>query len=212
MKADQSEIYYLIGDDFGVVSRSPHLEYFKKHNLEVLYLTDPLDSFMLINLSDYNGKPLKNIDDAGLDLPEEKAEDKAEAEETIAEDDFKALISRFKEVLGEQVEDVRESKLLTDSPCRLVNPPDAANANMQRVQRLLGKEYQIPKKILEINRHSELIQNLAARLVADKTDPLLNLLIEQLFASNLVTEGLHPNPAELIPRMQEVMAAAAKLK
>jgi molecular chaperone HtpG len=212
MKADQSEIYYLIGDDFGVVSRSPHLEYFKKHNLEVLYLTDPLDSFMLINLSDYNGKPLKNIDDAGLDLPEEKAEDKAETEETIAEDDFKALISRFKEVLGEQVEDVRESKLLTDSPCRLVNPPDAANANMQRVQRLLGKEYQIPKKILEINRHSELIQNLAARLVADKTDPLLNLLIEQLFASNLVTEGLHPNPAELIPRMQEVMAAAAKLK
>ncbi|MCI0528940.1 MAG: molecular chaperone HtpG, partial [Nitrospira sp.] len=68
MKSGQTEIYYLIGDDYNVLSRSPHLEYFKKHELEVLYLADPLDSFMLIGLTDYNGKPLKNIDSADLDL------------------------------------------------------------------------------------------------------------------------------------------------
>lgn len=212
MKPDQSEIYYIIGDDFNVISRSPHLEYFKKNDIEVLYLTDPLDSFMLISLTEYNGKPLKNIDDAGLDLPEtEKSEPKAEAEEKISKDDFEKLVARFKEVLGDQVEDVRESKILTDSPYRLVNPANAVNTNMQRVQRLLGKDYQVPKKILEINRQSEFIKNLSARLSANAEDPLLNLLIEQSFANALVIEGLHPNPADMIPRLQQVMNEAARL-
>ncbi len=213
MKPDQTEIYYIIGDDFNVISRSPHLEYFKKHDIEVLYLTDPLDSFMLISLTDHNGNPLKNIDDAGLDLPEaDEAAEKEDDKEAISNDDFETLISHVKEVLGDQVEDVRESKILTDSPCRLVNPPNAVNTSMQRVQRLLGKDYQIPKKILEINRNSDFIRNLAARRSANADDPLLKLLIEQLFANALVTEGIHPNPAEMIPRLQQVMEAAAELR
>ena len=211
MKPDQSEIYYILGDDYEVVARSPHLEYFKKHDIEVLYLTDPLDSFMLISLTEYNGKPLKNVDDAGLNLPEADPATEAEDQpEAISKDDFEALLTRFKETLGDRVEDVRESKILTDSPCRLVNPPNALNANMQRVQRLLGKDYQVPKKIMEINRNSQLIQNLSLRLSTRTEDPLVNLLIEQLFANALVTEGLHPNPAEMIPNIQKVMEAAAR--
>ena len=108
------------------------------------------------------------------------------------------------------MEDVRESKILTDSPCRLVNPPDAANANMQRVQRLLGKDYEIPKKILEINQGNTLIQNLSARLAAKADDELINLLIEQLFENELVTEGIHPNPADMIPRLYQLMEAATQ--
>ncbi|HXW00625.1 MAG TPA: molecular chaperone HtpG, partial [Anaerolineae bacterium] len=212
MKKDQSEIYYILGDDYNIISRSPHLEYFKKHDIEVLYLTDPMDSFMLVGLQNYNGKSLKNVDDAGLNLPEtdQPAEDK-EAEAAIPTDKFEALVARFKEALKDRVEDVRESKILTDSPCRLVNPPNAVNTNMQRVQRLLGKEYQVPKKILEINRGSPLIQNLSARLSANAEDPLINPLIEQLFESALVIEGIHPNPADMIPRIQQLMEAAAKL-
>ena len=212
MKPDQTEIYYIIGDDYKVVSRSPHLEYFKKHDIEVLYLTDPLDSFMLIGLTEYNGKPLKNVDDASLDLPEsEKGDDEAEAEEKISSDDFEKLVTRFKDTLGDRVEDVRESKILTDSPCRLVNPPDAMNANMQRVQRLLGKDYEIPKKILEINQGNSLIQNLSARLAANADDDLINPLIEQLFENELVTEGIHPNPADMIPRVYQLMEAATRI-
>ena len=210
LKSDQNEIYYIIGDDFGIISRSPHLEYFKKHDIEVLYLTDPMDSFMLVGLTEYNGKPLKNVDDAGLDLPEEDGKDEEADEEAIPSNEFEALIAHFKEILGDRVEDVRESKILTDSPCRLVNPPDAANTNMQRVQRLLGKDYEIPKKILEINRGSDLIQNISARLSADNKDQLLTPLIEQLFENALVTEGIHPNPADMISRIQQLMEAAAK--
>ncbi len=211
MKPDQSEIYYIIGDDYNVLSRSPHLEYFKKQEIEVLYLTDPLDSFMLIGLADYNGKPLKNVDDAGLDLPEaEKSKEEKEAEKAIPSDEFEALIARFKDSLGDRVEDVRESKILTDSPCRLVNPSDAMNINMQRVQRLLGNDYEIPKKILEINRGNTLIQNLSVRLAANADDALINPLIEQLFESELVTEGIHPNPADMIPRIYQLMQAATR--
>jgi molecular chaperone HtpG len=211
MKQDQTEIYYILGDDYDVVRRSPHLEYFKKHDLEVLFLTDPLDSFMLVGLTEYNGKPLKNVDDAGLDLPEEEqsAEEK-ETEKAISGDQFEALVARFKEVLGDRVEDVRPSKILTDSPCRLVNPPGALNTGMQRVQRLLGKDYEIPKKILEINRGSQLIQHISTRLSTNADDSLINPLVEQLFESALVTEGIHPNPAEMIPRIQQLMEAAAK--
>jgi molecular chaperone HtpG len=213
MKSDQTEIYYILGDDYNIVSRSPHLEYFKKNNIEVLYLTDPLDSFMLIGLTEYNGKPLKNIDNANLDLPEgEKSEEEKKAEEAIPANEFEALVSRFKEALGDRVEDVRESKLLTNSPCRLVNASDAGNVNMQRVQRLLGKEYQVPKKILEINRGNPLVQSLSARVVAQKDDPLINTLIEQLYENELVTEGLHPNPAAMISRIYDLMTAAAQLK
>jgi len=210
MESDQSEIYYILGDDYDVISRSPHMEYFKKHDIEVLYMTDPMDSFLLVGLNEYNGKPLKNIDDAGLDLPEDKKPDKKKKKEAIPTDQFEALVTRFKEVLGERVEDVRESKILTDSPCRLVNPPGAVNTGMQRVQRLLDKDYQIPKKILEINRNSELIQDISHRLDANADDTLINPLIEQLFENSLVEEGIHPNPADMVPRIQQLMAAAAK--
>ncbi len=212
MKPGQSEIYYILGDSFDVLARSPHLEYFKKHDLEVLYLTDPMDSFMLVGLSEYNSHPLKNVDDAGLDLPEEDqptAEEEAK-QEAIPADQFEGLLARFKEVLGDRVEDVRESKILTESPCRLVNPANAMNTNMQRVQRLLGRDYQVPKKILEINRGSELIQSLSARLATQSDDSLINPLIEQLYENTLVMEGIHPNPADMIPRLQKLMEAAAK--
>jgi molecular chaperone HtpG len=211
MKQDQSEIYYILGDDYGVISHSPHMEYFKKHDIEVLYLTDPMDSFMLVGLNEYNGKPLKNVDDAGLDLSEADKVDEEKKEEAIPSDQFETLVARFKEVLGDRIEDVRESKILIDSPCRLVNPVGALNTGMQRVQRLLGKDYQIPKKILEINRNNGLIQNISARLAANAEDELINPLIEQLFESALVVEGIHPNPAEMVPRIQRLMEAAAKI-
>lgn len=210
MRKGQNQIYYIIGDDYGVISRSPHLEYFKKHDLEVLYLTDPMDSFMLASLTEYNSKPLKNVDDAGLDLPEVDQADEEKKAEAVASDEFGSLVARFKKVLGDRVEDVRDSKILTHSPCRLVNPPDAMNTGMQRVQRLLGKDFQIPKKILEINRGNELIRNLSVRLSANADDKLIDVLIEQLFESALVTEGIHPNPADMVPRIQLLMEAAAK--
>lgn len=208
MQEGQKEIYYVLGDDLKSVAHSPHLDPFKARELEVLYWIDPLDALIAPLLNEYQGKKFRNIDDAELDLPEEKKEEEAESEATTPEYDFNVLMSRFTKVLGERVMDVRPSKVLKDSPIRLVSPKDDRDRERQRLSRYFDKEYQVPKKILEINRNHPLIADLA-RTLHDKPDSeLVDLTIEQLYDSALVQEGLHPNPAEMLPRIQKLMALA----
>ncbi len=207
MQADQTSIYYILGDDPASIARSPHLDYFRKHDLEVLYLTDPLDSFMVVALKDFDGKKLQNVDDAKLDLP--PADDQP-IESKVADDDYAQLVARIKTVLGDKITDVRESKVLTDSPCRLVSPEEAAERDMQRVKRLLGQDYEIPKKIMEINRGHQLMADLASLAHTGRNDALLDASIQQLYESALLVEGLLPNPAEMAPRIQLLMEAALR--
>jgi molecular chaperone HtpG len=207
MKPEQDAIYYILGDDVHSIANSPHLDYFRKHELEVLYLTDPLDSFMVVALKDFNGKPLQNVDDAKLDLP--AAADQP-IESKVADDDYAQLVARIKTVLGDKITEVRESKVLTDSPCRLVSPEEAAERDMQRVKRLLGQDYEIPKKIMEINRGHQLMADLAALAHSGRNDALLDASIQQLYESALLVEGLLPSPAEMAPRIQLLMEAALR--
>ena len=79
LKPEQRTIYYILGESLKSVAQSPHLDYFRRANLEVLYLVDPLDSFMLAGLQSYEGFPLKNVDDPALDLPEPAEKEAAEA-------------------------------------------------------------------------------------------------------------------------------------
>jgi molecular chaperone HtpG len=79
---------------------------------------------------------------------------------------------------------------------------------MQRVYRYLDQAYEIPKRILELNRRHPLVVNLARLVSATPQAPLIDLAIEQLFDNALVQEGLHPNPAEMLPRIQELLLQA----
>jgi len=207
MVPDQPAIYYLLGDDLESVAHSPHLDYFRANDVEVLYLTDPIDNFMIMALTEFDGKPLKNVDDATLDLLQ--GEDAEAVEEgAILEADFNRLVGRFVKVLGDKVTEVRASKVLRDSACRLVSPESVPGGGMERVYKLLNKEFEAPKKILEINRSHSLMRSLA-RLVTDAPDdPVIDLTIEQLFENQLLIEGLHPNPAAMISRIQTLMEAA----
>jgi molecular chaperone HtpG len=207
MPDDQPAIYYLLGDDLNAVPHSPHLDYFRAHDVEVLYMVDPIDSFMVMALAEFEGKPLKNVDDATIELPE-KEEPETPAEEAIPEPDFNSLIARFVQALGDRVAEVRESKVLRGSPCRLVSPENAPGQEMQRVYRILNKEYQVPKKILEINRRHPIIRNLAHLVAETPDDPVIDLAVEQLYENQLLIEGLHPNPASMTERLQELMEAA----
>ncbi len=206
MKALQKELYYLLGDDPGVVAGSSHLDPFRARDLEVLYLTDPVDPFLLMGLSEYRGHPLKSVDEAGLELPEGETP----RLETPADEGFISLGAFAKRILGRRVSGVREGKLLTESPARLVSPSGATN--FYRAQRLMGREVSLPERILELNPKHELVRMLAERLEADADDPLLPLLVEQLFENELLKEGLHPNPAEMAPRIQKLMAALSREK
>jgi len=211
MKPDQNDIYYVIGDDLKSVARSPHLDYFRANELEVLYFTDPIDGFMTSSLREFDGKQLKNVDDAGLDLPKKEDEEKDESG-AIAQDQFDSIVTRFKETLGDRVTDVQESKQLVSSACRLVSPQDSYDRDIQRIRRMTEEGYEIPKKLLELNRSHPMIVNLSQILESNADEAVINHSIEQLFANALLLEGLHDNPAEMVERIQALMETAVASK
>lgn len=203
MKEDQKEIYYIVGDDAKSVLRSPHLDTFNDLGLEVLLLTEPMDSFLLMGLRTYKDFTLKNAAQADI-KPDEKSGQEADREK-MPENDFNLLVERFKSALGERVSDVRTSQRLSQSLARLVDPEGSPNPEMQRVYKYLGKEYEVPRKILELNPTHPLLKNLL-NLGADTE--LGQVIIEQIYDSALLVEGLHPDPSSLAPRIQQLMEAA----
>lgn len=215
MPAGQEEIYYVLGDDASVVARSPHLDPFRANGLEVLFWVDPLDAFLAPTISEYKGKKLRNIDDADLELPDvesESAEEEAAPESDVPEADFNRFVGRCVTVLGDRVVEVRASRVLKHNPVRLVSPHDTPNREMERIYRYLDQNYEVPKKILEVNRNHPLVADLATLVTNRPEDPFINLAIEQLYEGALVQEGLHPNPAGMLPRIQELLEMAAREK
>jgi molecular chaperone HtpG len=203
MQPDQKTIYYIVGEDPKSVLRSPHLEAFHSRGMEVLLLTEPMDSFMLMGLRKFKDYELKNVAGAELDGADQtKAESEAEK---MPESDFNALIEKFKQVLGERVADVRASSRLVQSVARLVDADGTSNPELQRVYKYLGKDFEMPKKVLELNPSHAVLKNLLA--MTENTD-LQDAVVEQIFESALLVEGLHPDPSSMVPRMQQIIEAA----
>ncbi len=205
MQEGQEHIYYILADNLQSVQHSPHLDAFRARDLEVLYLTDTVDGFMLMNLSAFEGKKLQNVDDASLELPELETQDEGE---TLDDEAFAAVRQRFADVLGERVLEVRESKVLTDHPVRLAASEGQLDRHVQRVYRLLEQDFEVPRKILEINRRHALIRNVAAWVQNEPDAPVIDQVIEQLYESALLMDGLHPNPASMVGRIEALMEHA----
>lgn len=208
MVENQQDIYYIIADDWHSARRSPHLDAFRKRGIEVLYFTEPVDVAMLMGLSEYQDRKLRSVDESDIDLTDigTLAEDEAQPE-PLPEDTFGAVIARFKEILGERVQDVRESKTLTGNPARLISDEGGTQRNLFRLNRLLEREYQLPVKILELNPRHALLHNLSAML--NGGDPkVVEAVIEQLFENALLQDGIHPDPAAMTERITLLMQAA----
>ncbi len=203
MKEGQKVIYYIVGDDAKSVLRSPHLDYFHSQGTEVLLLTEPMDSFMLMGLRTYKDFELKNVAQADVDAAQ-KPKEESEAGK-ISDTDFNSLVERFKEVLGERVTDVRASNRLSQSVARLVDPEGALNPELQRVYKYLGQEYEVPKKVLELNPSHSILKNL---LNLESGSELQTTIIEQIYDSALLVEGLHPDPSSMASRVQQIIEAA----
>ena len=205
MKTDQTDIYYIMGNDERSAIHSPHLDVVRAYNYEVLLMTDPLDAFMLVRLNDYQDHPLTNVAAADLEIPEDERE--GEEESTHSEENYSDLLERFKTQLGDQVTDVRMTGRLADSPARLVDPEGSLDQEMQYIYRYLDKDFEIPKKMLELNPRHSIIKRLNELPDDSKMAPLI---ITQLYEDALLIEGLHPDPANMIIRIQELMEAALK--
>ena len=202
----QDKIYYIIGDDPHSIARSPHLDYFRDHGYEVITLTDPMDSFMLMGLHKFGDFELQNVAASDLELPDdvEPKEDDTQPD-ALPDDDFAALVERFKTQLGERVSEVRSTDRLTDSIARLVDPEGAIGQEMQRVNRMLERDYEVPDKVLELNPRHPILAKLNA---LSEDDDLGTIIMEQIYESALLIEGLHPDPASMLSRIQQLMDAA----
>ena len=207
----QDDIYYVIGEDFASASRSPHLDSFRQRGIEVLYFTDPVDPIMLMGLNEFDGHKLRSADQADIDLSEVgelKEEDQEKQAEALSEGDFGAVRQRFADVLGDHVVEVRESKNLVDSPARLVSKDSDPQRNMFRINRLMDRDYELPVKILELNPRHPLLRNLSGMIAHTPENPLINSVVEQVFETALLQDGIHPDPAAMAARLYELMQAA----
>lgn len=207
MKPEQKMIYYILGEDERSVVYSPHLDILRKHGLEVLLLTEPIDSFMVVRREKYNDHQLVNVSSADLQLPPIENEPVSEDEPVLDPNQWVSLIQRFKSQLGDKVADVRMTDRLSDSPARLVDPEGVPNQEMQRVYRLLKEDFQTPKKVLELNPHHPILMQLNS--LPSETE-LGQMIMDQIYENALLIEGLHPDPAGMIERIQKIIEAAIK--
>ena len=206
MKAGQKKIYYILGDDERSVLHSPHLEAFRQHDYDVILMTDPLDPFMLLRLNKYQDFEFANVASEVPEPSEKPAEGEEKTnEENLTSDAIQSILDRFKTQLGDRLSDIKSTDRLVSSPARLVDPQGTINPELQRVYRMLNKEYEVPQKVMEINPNHPIIQKFSG-LPADS--PLNALIIEQVYEDALLIEGLHPDPASMIERIQELMEKA----
>jgi molecular chaperone HtpG len=207
----QTAIYYLVADGLSAASHSPHLAPFRERGIEVLYMLDNVDGFMLRALHEYKGHTFVSADSSDLDLNEVGRLAESDPQEEMAQDEMEALLEAMRGLLGQTVEEVRVSKVLTSpnaSPARLVAPDGALDRHTQRVYQLLEKDFQTPKRILEVNPHHPIIRNLAAHL--GNGDEVLETGIQVLYGNALLLDGIHPNPAELAQQVQKLLEVATR--
>ncbi len=204
MKTGQNSVYYVTGETTEAAAKSPLLELFRKKDIEVLLLSGPIDEWMTQFMTEFDGKQLVNIAKGDLDLGElSDAEEKEEKAKVQTE--YQPLVERFKESLGDEVEDVRMTLRLTDSPACIVTDPNALNPAFVRMMRAAGQDVPDPKPILELNPNNPLVSRLKES--GAFSGEWAKLLLEQ--AQLMAGEQLK-DPAGFVKRMNQMLLDTAK--
>ena len=201
LKQGQDKIYYITGDSYSAVKNSPHLELFKKKDIEVLLMHDRVDEWMMSYLNEYDGKSFVNIAKGELDLGD--LEDKSEKKKAEkAAKDYENLLTKMKDSLAEKVKEVRVSTRLTESPsCLVVEQQDMA-VSMQKILKQAGHEVPKIEPILEINIEHPLVKRLNDELDDAKFSDWSNLLFDQAMLSE---GGQLEDPVAFVTRMNQLL-------
>ena len=199
MKPGQDRIWYVTADSFSAARSSPHLEVFRSKGIEVLLLAERVDEWLVAHLTEFEGKKLASVARGGLDLGDlADAEEKKSSEEKRKE--FRDLVAKIKQALGERVKEVRVTLRLTDSPACLVADENEMSANLARILRAAGQKVPETRPILEINPAHPIVLRL--RNEDARFADWAALLYEQA----LLAEGAAlEDPAGFVKRMNSLL-------
>ena len=201
MKPEQESIYYITADSFMAAKNSPHLEIFKKKDIEVLLLGDRVDEWLISNLTEFKGKKFQSIAKGDLDLG--KLEDESEkGKKKKIEEKAKTLIEKIKKSLGDKVKDVKVTHRLTDSPACLVVGEHDISGNLERILKAAGQNTPDNKPILEINPEHKLIEKLKTFEGTDDFDEYTSVIFDQA----MLSEGAQlDDPVNFIKRINRFL-------
>ncbi|XP_077319818.1 heat shock protein HSP 90-alpha [Lithobates pipiens] len=192
MKENQKHIYYITGETRDQVTHSAFVERLRKHGLEVLYMTEPIDEYCVQQLKEFDGKTLLSVTKEGLELPEDEEEKKKKEEITSK---FEGLLKVMKDILDKKVEKVVISNRLVESPCCIVTSTYGWTANMERIMKAQALRdnstmgYMSAKKHLEINCDHPIIENLRQKAEVDNNDKSVKDLVNLLYETALLSSG-----------------------
>lgn len=192
MKEGQKSIYYITGDSKKKLENSPFLEEAKRRDVEVLFMVDPIDEYVMQQVKDFEDFKFVCLTKEGLKFDETEEEKKRKEEEKAA---FDKLCKVMKEILGDKVEKVVLTERLSTSPCILVTSEFGWSAHMEQIMRNQAlrdssmSSYMVSKKTMEITPSHSIIKELKTRVEKDQTDKTVKDLVYLLFDTALLTSG-----------------------
>merc|ERR1711899_505120 len=192
MKENQKDIYYITGENREIVQASAFVERLKKRGFEVVYMTEPIDEYVVQQLKEFDGKNLVSVTKEGLELPQDEEEKKKREEDKSK---YENLCKVMKDILDKKVEKVVVSSRLVSSPCCIVTSQYGWTANMERIMKAQALRdtstmgYMAAKKHLEINPDHSIVENLRQRAETDKNDESVKDLVLLLFETSLLSSG-----------------------
>ncbi|MGB1761248.1 MAG: molecular chaperone HtpG, partial [Verrucomicrobiales bacterium] len=199
MKESQDAIYYQVSSDRESIEAAPYLEAFKARSLEVLFLCEPIDEYLVGNLNKYEEKELVSIDKSGLELEQIDSEG-----EGLNEDSMKSLCDWMKETLGDKVNDIKSSERLINSPAAALIPGGAMSPQMKQMMKQMNPDFSDSQNVeIELNPKHELIKKLET---ARKDQPeLAKMIAEQLSDNALLSAGLLDESKGMVERVYDIM-------
>jgi molecular chaperone HtpG len=217
MKEGQKDIYYITGESKKAVENSPFTEGLRKKDLEVIFMTDPIDEYMVQQLKEYDGKKLLCITKEGLNLDGDSEDEKQKAEEIKKANEN--LCKVVKDILGDKVEKVITSTRIVDSPCVLVTGEHGWSAYMEKIMKAQAlrdnsmSTYMISKKTMEINPNHPIISELRKKADADKSDKTVKDLVWLLYETSLLTSGFNlDEPQSFAARIHRMIKLGMSLE
>ncbi len=198
----QDAIYYVLGSDHESLAATPHLEAFKKRNYEVLFLTDPIDEWLIDSLTEYDGKKLRSVHAADVGFETEE-DDLAGTKE-----DYEEFLKTLADHLGDGISEARLTGRLTDSPGVLVSEAGAPRPHMERMMKEMHGQEGATSRILEINPTHPLIARMMKMHAAGADRAQLDDYADLLHGQVLLAEGSSvPDPARFSRLLSDLMIA-----